>query len=124
MEVIVATVIAAIAVIGLAHTFGLGRGQIERFSVARTALGVAEAQMARLGVLSPPHPMLFPGQHDSTFAVDSVVLGEMRWIVSLAPISWTSGTVSYQDTLRSVLVEVNWDNGIADTVRLTRVFEK
>lgn len=124
MEVIVATVIAAIAVIGLAHTFGLGRGQIEQFSVARTALGAAEEQMAVLTVLPRKHPMLGYGQHDSTFDVDGQALGEMRWIVTPELYSWTSGFTTYGDTLRRVVVEIDWNNGYPDTVRLARLIEK
>ena len=124
MEVIVATVIAAIAVVGLAHTFGLGRGQIDRFETARTALGVAEEQMAVLSVLPPEHPALNAGQHDSTFVVDGQTIGEMRWIVSPVPYDWTVFTTSYTDSLRQVLVEVNWTVNLSDTVRLSRLFPK
>lgn len=124
MEVVVATAIAAIAVIGLAHTFALGRGQIERFSTARTALGAAEEQMAVLTVLPRKHPMLDLGQHDSTFVIDGRTLGEMRWIVSRELYGWTSGFTTYNDTLRRVVVEVNWNDGLPDTVRLARLMEK
>ena len=38
IEVLVALVIAVIAILGLAHTFGAGRGLINRYDTAREAL--------------------------------------------------------------------------------------
>jgi hypothetical protein len=123
MEVIVSTVIATIAVLGLAHMFGMGRGQIERFALARTALAAAEQRMESLALLPPTHPELQPGQYDSTFVADGNTYGEMRWIVEWRPHTWTAGPV-HLDTLKLVTVEVNWDQSFADTVRVTRYFEK
>src|SRR5262249_7513644 len=48
---IVAVVIAAIAVIGLAHSFGIGRGLIDRFESARDGLGVAQQEMEILSMI-------------------------------------------------------------------------
>jgi hypothetical protein len=124
MEVIVATVIAAIAVVGLAHMFGMGRGQIDRFATARIALGVAEEQMAILSVLPRTHPDLeLNTQHDSSFVVDGQAIGDMRWIVTPVRFDWTSG-VPYSDSLRRIVVEVNWAVTLPDTIRLTRLFQK
>jgi prepilin-type N-terminal cleavage/methylation domain-containing protein len=124
MEVVVATLIAAIAVIGLAHTFGLGRGQIERFSVARTALAAAEEQMSVLSMLTRTHPFLAEGQHDSTFVVDGQQIGEMRWIVTCELHKWSVGTEDYADSLRRAVVEVTYLAHLPDTIRLERLFEK
>jgi hypothetical protein len=63
-------------------------------------------------------------QHDSTFVVDGQSIGEMRWIVSPATFDWTSGATSYSDSLRQVVVEVNWTITFPDTIRLTRLFQK
>lgn len=123
MEVIVSTLIAAIAVVGLAHMFGIGRGQIERFETARVALAAVEQRLESLALLDRLHPDLAEGQHDAAFVVDGAVIGDMRWIVTYEPFSWTSGA-TYEDTLKRVMVEASWDLGMRDTVRLTRYFEK
>ena len=53
MEAIIATAIAVIAVLGLAHSFGMGRALIERYEVGRMALGAATRRIEYLGSRTP-----------------------------------------------------------------------
>ena len=48
MEVIVATLIATIAITGLAYTFGLGRSFIDRYELSRAALAAAQGKVEAL----------------------------------------------------------------------------
>src|SRR5262249_5885492 len=50
VEALVAAIIAVLAVVGLAHTFGLGRAFINRFEVARAALGAAQERLELLQI--------------------------------------------------------------------------
>src|SRR6187399_3619811 len=66
IEAMVATVIAVIAVVALAFTFGAARGLVDRYAVARSGLAVAEQRMERLSVLGlrdPSNADLSPGPH-------------------------------------------------------------
>src|SRR5689334_2363201 len=44
-EVVAGTLIATIAVLGLAYSFGVGRGMIDRYQVARAGLGEGQLMM-------------------------------------------------------------------------------
>ena len=48
MEVVVATVVAVVAVLALAYTFGTGRGLVNRYEAARVALAAAQRRMESL----------------------------------------------------------------------------
>jgi type II secretory pathway pseudopilin PulG len=120
VEVIAATLIAAIAIAGLAHSFGVGRAQIERFAVARAGLAVAEQRMEALSLCDMSHPHMALGQHDTTFVVDGQVFGDTRWWVTSEPKTWTT----HSDQLIRVNLEVTWNQGYADTIRLTRLFDR
>jgi len=58
-EVIAATLVATVAVLGLAYTFGMGRGLIDRYQVARCALG--EGQLMMDSLLTLPRASLTNG---------------------------------------------------------------
>ena len=122
MEVVVSSVIAVTAVIGLAHTFSLGRSQIDRFEVARGALANAQKQMERLTVLPPSDPDLQIGQHPATtipFTYEGTSMGSESWAVAWFDDPGTAGA----NDLKRVTVEVLWTQGaLTDTVRLTRLF--
>lgn len=120
VEVVAATVIAAVAVAGLAHSFGVGRAQIERFAVARAGLAAAEQRMEALSLCNMSHPHMTLGQHDTTFVMDGQIIGDTRWWVSSVPKAWAS----HNDQLIRVDVEVTWNQGYDDTVRLTRLFDR
>jgi len=124
IEAIVATVIATIAVVGLAHTFGLGRSFINRFEVARAALGVAQQRLEILHTeprTSDSFSMDSLGLHIRPFNHGGREIGTEEWIVS-----WYNDpdpTTAPANDLKQVTVRVCWSHGtIADTVALTRLF--
>src|SRR6186997_61059 len=80
IEVIVATVIAVIAVVGLAHSFGVGRGLIDRHENARDALGLAQQRVEYLLNRPPGHPDLAPGTHNlGTVPLNDAVNGTEQY---------------------------------------------
>ena len=123
MEAIVGTLIAVIAILGLAHSFGVGRAMIARYEVARAALGVAQARMEALTVLPLTDPTLAVGTHPvSNFVLQGAVVGTETWRVE-----WFDDDLSDGPTndLRRVTVSVAWGNGVdRDSVRVTRLFLK
>lgn len=120
VEAIVATVIATIAVVGLAHTFGLGRSFINRFETARAALGVAQQRLEVLQAGSDPSSNLASGTlHFGPFNHGGHQIGTEEWVVS-----WYDDPATPDSTdLKRVTVRVFWSQGtISDTVALTRLF--
>jgi hypothetical protein len=77
-EVMAGTVIATLAVLGLAYTFGVGRGLIDRYEVARSALGEAQHVIDSLSVVAPAN--LAPGSR--SFEIAGVHAGTTRWTVT------------------------------------------
>jgi type II secretory pathway pseudopilin PulG len=125
MEALVATVITVIAVIGLAHTFGMGRGFIDRFEVARSALAAAESRMEFLSALRSWSPELMIGDHPAipnpfVFGNPARTIGTETWRVEWFDDPVTPGTI--QD-LKRVTVVVRWTMAAtADSVTFTRLF--
>jgi len=123
MEAIVAASIAVIAVIGLAHTFGLGRAFVNRFEVGRAAFGAAETRMAMLSVLPVTHSDLAIGVHPAlpeTFTYQGAAVGTTEWRVE-----WFDdpATPSTTEDLKRITTVVRWGSGVdRDSVRLTRLF--
>jgi prepilin-type N-terminal cleavage/methylation domain-containing protein len=127
MEVIVAMVIATIAVIGLAFTFGTGQGLIHRFDYARAALASAQQRMEAMAVAGPTDAGLAIGTHQSPFLLDGVPLGMQEWTVEYVddPSDGIGGADAdgNPNDLKRVTLEVTWQTGsMTDMVRLTRYF--
>src|SRR4029077_3347309 len=85
IEALVASLIAVIAVMGLAFTFSAGRGMIDRYATARDALAAAEQKMEQLSILGlkdPTNTDLNPGIH-GPFArtLDGNATGSEKWTV-------------------------------------------
>lgn len=124
MEAIVATVVAVLAVIGLAHTFGLGHGFIDGFSASRAALGEAQRRMEWLAAYSDSVELFTTGYHPaSPIALDipGVVRGSVRWRVEPYddPI-----TGSVTDDMRRVTMFVVYRTmSTQDTVSVVRLFQ-
>jgi len=122
IEAIASTIIATVAVVGLAHTFGLGRSFINRFEMARAALGAAQQRLEQL------HPTV---RTSVEFSTDSVHVrpfnhagreaGTEEWTVS-----WYNDpdvSTAPSNDLKRVTVRVFWKQGTTtDTVALTRLF--
>lgn len=123
MEAIVGALVAVIAVIGLAHTFGLGRSMVDRYKVSRVALGVAQSRMERIGTLPLVSPDLATGTHPASpipFVVDGVTLGEEWWTVE--PVD--DPDIPGPTNLRRVTVLVRFTHSsMADTIRLQRMVQ-
>lgn len=120
MESIVATIIAVIAIAGLAHTFGLGRGFIERFEIARTALGLARGQMESLVAYGPSSDSLAIGaSFQRPFSYQGRAMGQVEWRID--PFDDPSTSVSTD--LRNVTLKVWWGTGLLrDSVQIHRLF--
>jgi hypothetical protein len=129
MEVIVATVIATLAVVALSYSFGTGRGLVNRYELARVALGAAQRRMELLGAQGTGSPDLALGPGFGALAhgpldvvVDGRLCGQETWTV--AP--WydpSTGSTSGPPDLKRVTVTVTWGGATAaETVQLDRLF--
>ena len=122
MEVLVSTVIAVIAVMGLAHSFGIGRAMINRFEVSRAALSVAKARIEILSVANPTSEDLAPGEHPDLPLVFQHLgrnLGTESWTVENWNDPSTPGSADMKRVTARVVVNTQ---GVDDTVQLTRLF--
>ena len=119
-----ATVIATLAVIGLAYTFSQGRGLIDRFEIARAALGTAQARMERLTFLPMDSDSLVEGGHPATpndFLFEGRVVGTEGWRVE----AFDDPTTSETDDMKRVIVSVRFQTGaLMDSVTLRRLFRR
>lgn len=122
MEALTAATISVIAVMGLAYSFGVGRGLVNRYEVARAALGEAQSQLEALqlvprddptmaiGYVSPPSPFLYEG----------AMLGTSSWRVIAYDDPSLPGTVN----LKRVVMTVRWTrNAQTDSVSLERLWQ-
>lgn len=130
MEVLVATVIAVVAVLGLAHSFGAGRALVDRYSTGRAALAHAQGRLDSLTILATPtHD---PGSSELAIGTHNVptplpigrTVGNQWWVVAWVddPSDGVAGggDANPQDYKR-VTYYVAWNQGgIPDTVILTR----
>lgn len=122
VEVIIATVIATVAVIGLAYTFGMGRGFIDRFKIARAAMAAAESRLEILGTVPAADPMAAPGDHSQPFKLGNAVMGTERWTVQWAndPADDVPQDLNKRD-LRQVTETVVFAQGAAyDSIQIVR----
>ena len=135
-EVLVALFITVIAVTGLAHTFGVGRGLIDRYATGRDALATAQRRMEMLRMLSMreqavinPEPDLTIGVH-GTFPVqlNATINGSEQWTVTWVddPSDGLGGadTDGGNDYKRAT-VDISWaQSGATDKVELSADFLK
>jgi Tfp pilus assembly protein PilV len=120
MEAIVATVIATVAVVGLAYTFGQGRALINRFEMARAALGVAQQRLELLHV-EPRTSDAFSTDslHVRPFVHAGRQAGFEEWAVSW----YDDPSTPTANDLKKVTVIVRWTQGsLSDSVSLSRLF--
>ncbi len=121
MEVIVATVIATVAILALAYSFGTGRGLINRFEVARMALAAAQSRMEWLATQPPYGPDLAIGSHGpKNVVVDGRGVAQETWTVTAYddPVNGAG-----QQDMKRVTVTESWgQGGPNERVQLTRLF--
>src|SRR6185436_12783523 len=83
-EVMAGTLVATLAVLGLAYSFGIGRGLIDRYAVARQAMGRAELVVDSLVTVAPPS--LASGSQpfwvDRSFLASPVQAGATTWTIT------------------------------------------
>ena len=120
-EVIAGTLIATLAVLGLAYSFGIGRGLIDRYQLARAALGEAQKMVDSLITVQPGN--LVTGSQ--VFWVEGHPVGNTAWTVTTVDdpadgLGWPADPDTVDmDRLR---VSVSWDIGGAhDELALTRL---
>jgi hypothetical protein len=120
VEAIVATVIATIAVTGLAYSFGNARGLVNRYEAARVALAAAQRRMETLSVLPVGASDLVPNStHDADVVLGGTVVAHESWVVE----PFTDPATGSSLSLKKVVVRVTWDGGgAADELQLTRLF--
>ena len=124
MEAIIGTLIAVIAILGLAHSFGVGRAMISRYEVARAALGFAQARMESLSILPAFDPALAVGisQPARDFVYQGAVVGSETWQAEWYDDDLSDGPT---DDMKRVTVSVSWGQGVdRDSIQVTRLFLK
>lgn len=121
MEAIVATVISIIAILGLAHSFGVGRGFIERYAVGRAALSAAQGRMEALSVLPPTADSLATNRFFlQPFNYRGAEAGTIEWRIE----PYDDPVVSGPYNLKKVTVVARWGPGVEqDSLRLSRLFQ-
>lgn len=122
IEALTATVIAVIAVLGLAYTFGVGSGMVNRFEVARAALGAAEDRMERLLMLaeaSPASDSLRVGYRSaaSAFQYGGSAIGTQWWHVD----PYDDPDLPNNPDLRRLVVCVRWNTSVPDSVEFAQL---
>ena len=121
MEALTGATISVIAVLGLAYSFGVGRGLVNRYEVARAALGEAQSQLEALqlaprsdptlafGYVSPPTPFIYEGAS----------LGTSSWRV----LPYDEPSLPGTRNLKRVVVTVRWTStALSDSVSLERLW--
>lgn len=122
VEALTAATISVIAVLGLAYSFGVGRGLVKRYEVARAALGEAQSQLEALqlvalgdptmaiGYVSPPTPFRYQGS----------TLGTSSWQV----LPYDEPTLPGPVNLKRVVMTVRWTRDAqSDSVSLERLWQ-
>ena len=123
MEVIVATVIATVAVLGLAYTIGTGRGLVNRYEAARMGLSAAQRRMEILSVTDPGSPEVQFGftQTPQAVLIDGREICNESWAVTGYD-DPANGINPGEADLKLVTVTVTWGAAtIAETIQLTQL---
>jgi hypothetical protein len=122
MEAVMGATISVIAVMGLAYSFGVGRGLVNRYEVARAALGEAQSELEALqlvpridptmaiGYVSPPTPFIYEG----------TTLGSSSWRV----LPYDDPNLPGPVNLKRVIVTVQWTRDAQmDSLSLERFWQ-
>jgi hypothetical protein len=118
MEAIVATVISIIAILGLAHTFGMGRGFIERFGIARTALSLVRAKMESFTVSRDS--IALGSFYVQPFNYRGNEVGTIEWRVD----PYDDVQISGPYNLRNVVITARWGPPTQrDSLVISRLFQ-
>ncbi len=127
MEVVVATVIAVIAVVALAYSFGMGRGLVNQYEVARMALAAAQRRMEMLAA-APTSADLALGPGNTTVTrgpLDVVVDGRTSCRESWTVERFADPVNPASADLKKVTVTVEWGQSRPnESITLTRLFSR
>jgi type II secretory pathway pseudopilin PulG len=122
MEALTGATISVIAVLGLAYSFGVGRGLVNRYEVARAALGEAQSQLEALQLVSRADPTLAFGyvSPPTPFRYEGAALGTSSWRV----LPYDEPSLPGTRNLKRVVVTVRWTSSSAqgDSVSLERLW--
>ena len=122
VEALTAATISVIAVLGLAYSFGVGRGLVNRYEVARAALSEAESQLEALQLVARADPTMAIGYASppTPFQYKGSTLGSSSWRVVAYDDPTLPGTVN----LKRVIVTVRWTQSAQiDSVSLERLWQ-
>lgn len=120
MEAVVATAISVIAIVGLAHTFGMGRHFIDRFAIGRVALGEIRGQMDFLTTQPANSDSLALNRFFARpFNYQGNEIGTLEWRIAPYDDPGVPGTMD----LKQVVIVAKWGSGVErDSIRITRLF--
>lgn len=121
MEALTGATISVIAVLGLAYSFGVGRGLVNRYEVARAALGEAQSQLEALQLVSRFDPTLAFGyvSPPTPFRYEGATLGTSSWRV----LAYDEPSLPGTRNLKRVVVTVRWTSSAqGDSVSLERLW--
>lgn len=122
-EVIAATLIASLAVLGLAYSLGIGRGLIDRYEAARVAMGEAQRVVDSLAV-QPPGSLVSSGE---PLVLSGSTVGSIAWTIDPCvddPADGIGGADADNNTcdMKRITVLVSWNlGGSSDNLGLTRL---
>ena len=121
MEALTGATISVIAVLGLAYSFGVGRGLVNRYEVARAALGEAQSQLEALQLVSRSDPTMAFGyvSPPTPFRYEGATLGTSSWRV----LAYDEPSLPGTRNLKRVVVTVRWtSSALGDSVSLERLW--
>ncbi len=121
MEALTAATVAVIAVLGLAYSFGMGRGLVDRYEVARAALGEAQSQLEALTLVQSSDPVLAIGYVAplTPFRYEGVTRGGQNWRV----VAYDEPNLPGNANLKRVRVIVRWQQDtLQDSLTLERLW--
>ena len=121
-EALTAATISVIAVMGLAYTFGEGRGLVNRYEVARAALGEAQSQLEALQLLPRTDATMAVGyvSPPTLFVYQGAALGTSNWCV----LAYDEPTLPGPVNLKRVVMTVRWTRSAqTDSISLERLWQ-
>ena len=121
MEALTSATISVIAVLGLAHSFGMGRALVDRYEVARAAQSEAQSQLEALTLRPSSDPTLSYGYVSpvTPFLYQGAALGTQYWRV----VAYDEPHIPGSADLKRVIVAVRWQQGgRADSVTVERLW--
>jgi len=121
MEALTAATISVIAVIGLAYSFGVGRSMVDRYEIARAALGEAQTQLEALTLLPESDPALAIGYVGmlTPFRYEGTALGTSYWRV----LPYDEPNLPGTTNMKRVVMTVRWQSAArTDSVALERLW--